>query len=96
MFLLTYPTDLEKSMTRDSLKSHLTKRPSRETLVQRNILSESTAAPTIQAGLRELERSMVQDSLKEKLLHRPAPEAVVERGILSRMLSPIQISSSSC
>jgi len=75
--------ELEKSMTKDSLKTHLAKRPERDELVQRNILLGTNAGPTIQAHQKELERSMLEDSLKEKLLHRPQPAEVIEKGILN-------------
>lgn len=48
-----------------------------------NILSGSSAAPTIQSHQKELERSMLEDSLKEKLAHRPQPAEVIEKGILN-------------
>lgn len=83
--------DLERSMTKDSLKTHLEKRPEREELVQRNIISGSHASAPIQAHQKELERSMLEDSLREKLTARPPLEKVIEKGILSPDEDPTKV-----
>ncbi|KAK0714272.1 hypothetical protein B0T21DRAFT_296926 [Apiosordaria backusii] len=67
---------------KNSLEHHLTHRPDRQELINRNILPASTAAPAIQAQQKELEKQMRADSLNEKIAHRPAPEAVLEKHII--------------
>ncbi|TVY38604.1 MKL/myocardin-like protein, partial [Lachnellula subtilissima] len=74
--------DLSRQRATDSLKKSLSARPPREDLIERNILTPSTAAPAIQGHARELEKSMKADALNEKIAHRPAPEELVKEGIL--------------
>ncbi|KAL2134315.1 hypothetical protein VTI74DRAFT_512 [Chaetomium olivicolor] len=67
---------------RNSLEYHLSHRPDRQELVEKNILPASTADPRIQAQQKELEKHMRRDSLNEKLAHRPSPEALIKEGVL--------------
>ncbi|KAK4124233.1 hypothetical protein N657DRAFT_571917 [Parathielavia appendiculata] len=67
---------------KDSLEHHLSHRPERQELVERNILPASTAAPGIQAQQKELEKHMRADSLNEKISHRPSPETLIKEGVL--------------
>lgn len=45
-------------------------------------LTDTTAAPAIQAQQAELERSRLQDALEHKIQERPQPEQLVQQGIL--------------
>ncbi|KAK3305465.1 uncharacterized protein B0T15DRAFT_197808 [Chaetomium strumarium] len=67
---------------KNSLEYHLSHRPERQELVERNILPASTAAPGIQAQQKELEKHMRADSLNEKIAHRPSPETLIKEGVL--------------
>jgi len=67
---------------KNSLEFHLSHRPDRQELVDKNILPASTAAPGLQANQKELERHMRADSLNEKIAHRPSPEALIKEGVL--------------
>ncbi|KAK4136251.1 hypothetical protein BT67DRAFT_375485 [Trichocladium antarcticum] len=67
---------------RNSLEHHLSHRPERQQLVEKNILPASTAAPGLQAHQKELERHMRADSLNEKIAHRPPPEELLKEGVL--------------
>ncbi|KAL2179401.1 uncharacterized protein P884DRAFT_219086 [Thermothelomyces heterothallicus CBS 202.75] len=67
---------------KNSLEFHLSHRPGRQELVDRNILPASTAAPGLQANQKQLERHMRADSLNEKIAHRPSPEALIRDGVL--------------
>ncbi|KAL2146477.1 hypothetical protein VTI28DRAFT_3946 [Corynascus sepedonium] len=67
---------------KNSLEFHLSHRPERQELVDRNILPASTAAPGLQANQKELERHMRADSLNEKIAHRPSPETLIREGVL--------------
>ncbi|KAM4058036.1 RPEL repeat domain-containing protein [Hirsutella rhossiliensis] len=67
---------------KNSLENHLMHRPNRSELVDKNILPESSAAPSIQAHQRELQRNMLEDKLNDKISHRPDPEKLVKEGVL--------------
>lgn len=73
-------------MTTDSLKRHLSHRPTKEELEARGILPEHSdrISPAIAAQQKELGRRMTGDRLKEKLEHRPNVEEVVAKGVLNR------------
>ncbi|PQE22950.1 rpel repeat protein [Rutstroemia sp. NJR-2017a BBW] len=73
---------LEQQRISDSLKKGLEKRPTKEDLVERNILPSTSAAPGIQAQQKELQKHMRADSLNEKISHRPTPEELVKQGVL--------------
>ena len=60
----------------------LAKRPDRDTLVERNILPDSTAAPGIGGQQEEREKSMRADQLEQALKHRPEKDELVKEGIL--------------
>lgn len=65
----------------------LSHRPEKESLVQRNILPDSSAAPGIQGQQKELEKHMRADSLEKHLQARPEKEALLKEGILKGMLT---------
>lgn len=65
----------------------LSHRPEKESLVQRNILPDSNAAPGIQGQQKELEKNMRADSLEKHLQARPEKEALLKEGILKGKLS---------
>ena len=50
--------------------------------MQKNILSDSQAAPALQEKQKELEKHMRADSLEKSLKERPKPEDLVKEGIL--------------
>lgn len=79
LYLLRYPL-----LTTVALQG-LSHRPEKESLVQRNILPESTAAPSIQGQQKELEKHMRADSLEKHLQARPDKEALLKGGILKGM-----------
>ncbi|CAK7565905.1 MAG: hypothetical protein SEPTF4163_003835 [Sporothrix epigloea] len=76
------PVHPSNPVRRNSLEQHLQNRPNRSDLVQKNILPESTAAPSLQAQQMQLEKSMRADSLNDKISHRPSPEELIEKGVL--------------
>ncbi|KAI1309931.1 hypothetical protein F5Y03DRAFT_347889 [Xylaria venustula] len=65
-----------------SLEQHLKGRPDRSELVDKNILPESNAAPSLQEKQKELAKHMRADSLNDKISHRPSPEQLLENGVL--------------
>ncbi|KAI1849084.1 hypothetical protein JX265_013099 [Neoarthrinium moseri] len=67
---------------KNSLEQHLSHRPDRHELVEKNILPASTAAPSLQEKQKELEKHMRADSLNDKISHRPAPEQLIKEGVL--------------
>jgi hypothetical protein len=67
---------------KNSLEYHLSHRPERHELVEKNILPASNAAPGLLAHQKELERHMRADSLNEKIAHRPSPDALLKEGVL--------------
>jgi hypothetical protein len=69
---------------RNSLENHLLHRPNREELIQKNILPDSTAAPSLLAQQKELEKHMKADTLNDKISHRPSPEKLIKEGILEQ------------
>ena len=50
--------------------------------MQRNILSDTSAAPALQEKQKELEKHMRADSLEKHLQARPKAEDLVKEGIL--------------
>jgi hypothetical protein len=66
----------------DYLKTKIEQRPDRESLIQKNILSDSKAAPSLQEHQRKLKKARLVDDLNDKLLNRPGPLELVEYGIL--------------
>ncbi|PSN70095.1 hypothetical protein BS50DRAFT_571404 [Corynespora cassiicola Philippines] len=82
--------ELERQRATDNLKKGLSHRPDRETLVERNILPDSSAAPSLQGHQKELERHMRADSLEKGLQSRPAPEELVKKGILDEDENPLK------
>ncbi|KOS23416.1 MKL/myocardin-like protein 2 [Escovopsis weberi] len=67
---------------KNSLSNHLAHRPDRSELIDRNILINSKAAPSLQAHQKELQKHMLEDKLNEKISHRPAPEELLKTGVL--------------
>jgi len=67
-----------------SLERKLSLRPDRSELVEKNILKNSNAAPSLQAAQAELARARLEDQLESKLQARPTPEELVKEGILSK------------
>ncbi|KAK0610406.1 hypothetical protein B0T17DRAFT_500050 [Bombardia bombarda] len=67
---------------KNSLEHHLIARPDRQELVEKNILPDSTAAPSLIAQQKELQKHMRADSLNEKIAHRPSPDALIKEGVL--------------
>jgi len=68
--------------TLQALEKHLSHRPDKQELQDRNILKEGNVAPALQAAREQLQRSQLEDKLDQKLLHRPKPEELVKSGIL--------------
>lgn len=64
------------------LERQLQSRPDPDSLRERHILLDTTAAPALQAAQLELERQRLADSLKHGLERRPARDALVEKHIL--------------
>ncbi|OCK79568.1 RPEL repeat protein [Lepidopterella palustris CBS 459.81] len=75
--------ELERHLASDNLKKGLAHRLDRDTLVERNILPDSTAAPALQGHQRELDLHMRANSLEKGLQSRPNPEDLVKKGILN-------------
>ena len=50
--------------------------------MQKNILHDSTAAPSLQEKQHELDMHMRADSLEKNLQNRPKPDELVKEGIL--------------
>ncbi|KAJ2980747.1 hypothetical protein NQ176_g2457 [Zarea fungicola] len=67
---------------KNSLENHLAHRPDRSTLVDKNILPASSAAPGLLSQQKELQKHMLEDKLNDKISHRPDPEALVKDGVL--------------
>ena len=65
-----------------SISQGLSHRPEKDTLIQRNILPDSNAAPGIQGQQKELEKHMRADSLEKHLAARPNKEELLKEGIL--------------
>ncbi|KAL2757018.1 hypothetical protein ACRALDRAFT_1062654 [Sodiomyces alcalophilus JCM 7366] len=76
------PTDSSAPARRNSIEYHLLHRPAREELIQKNILPESAAAPSLLAQQKDLAKHMRADSLSDKISHRPPPETLLEKGVL--------------
>ncbi|KAL5601216.1 hypothetical protein BROUX41_006014 [Berkeleyomyces rouxiae] len=68
---------------KNSLENYLQHRPTRDNLINKNILPPSTAAPAIQAHQMELQKSMRADTLNEKISHRPSPDELLQSGVLA-------------
>ncbi|KAF5389407.1 hypothetical protein D9757_004316 [Collybiopsis confluens] len=65
------------------LEKHLTQRPEKTDLVERNILKDDKGiAPGLVAAKEKLQRSQLEDKLGQALQQRPKPEELVKEGIL--------------
>ena len=82
--------ELERQRATDNLKKGLENRPDRDTLVERNILPDSTVAPALQGHQKELEKHMRADNLEKGLQHRPSPDELVKKGILEAGENPLK------
>lgn len=59
-------------------------------MINRNILPESNAAPSLLASQKSLEKHMRADSLEQKIQLRPKPEELIKEGILEADENPIK------
>lgn len=82
--------ELERQRATDNLKKGLAHRPDRDTLIERNILPDSAAAPALLQNQKELERHMRANSLETKLQGRPDAEELVKKGILDEEENPLK------
>ncbi|RUS34716.1 hypothetical protein BC938DRAFT_478964 [Jimgerdemannia flammicorona] len=74
--------DIEKRKT--DLRHKLERRPTRDELIQHNILKDTKIAPAIQAQASELEKSRLADALEQKITSRPDAKDLLSQGILTR------------
>ncbi|PCH43715.1 hypothetical protein WOLCODRAFT_26129 [Wolfiporia cocos MD-104 SS10] len=74
--------------TAERLERHLSQRPDKNDLVERNILKEGNVAPSLQAAKEKLQRSQLEDKLEHALQQRPKPEDLVKEGILQDEEAP--------
>jgi len=70
------------------LEKAIESRPDQRELVDRNILKDTTVAPSLQAARDRLQRSQLEDKLEGDLQLRPKPEELVKRGILNEDEAP--------
>ncbi|KIO32287.1 hypothetical protein M407DRAFT_241536 [Tulasnella calospora MUT 4182] len=68
---------------KQKLERKLSLRPERDELVERNILKNTSVAPSLQAAQADLERARLEDKLEQKLQARPKPDELVKEGILN-------------
>ncbi|KAG8990928.1 hypothetical protein FRB90_001547 [Tulasnella sp. 427] len=66
-----------------NLERKLSLRPERDELVERNILKNTSVAPSLQAAQADLERARLENQLEAKLQSRPKPDELVKEGILN-------------
>jgi hypothetical protein len=64
------------------LNKAIASRPEKDELVERNILPDSTVAPSLQNHQRELAAAMRRDSIEKHLQTRPSPAELIKEGIL--------------
>jgi len=69
--------------TRKAMERKLSLRPERNELVEKNILKNTSVAPSLQAAQAELERAQLEDQLESKLQRRPTVDELVKEGILN-------------
>jgi hypothetical protein len=74
--------ELQRHKLTDSLNKAIASRPEKDELVERNILPDSTAAPSLQNHQRELAAAMRRDSIERHLQTRPSPAELIKEGIL--------------
>lgn len=68
--------------TQDILKHKILCRPNRQSLIEHNILSDTTAAPAIQKTQCQLKRARLADNLNNKLSVRPGILELVANNIV--------------
>jgi len=69
--------------TVNKLERHLSQRPEKDDLVDRNILKDDKGiSPALVAAKTKLERSQLEDKLGHALQQRPKPEELIKEGIL--------------
>ncbi|RKO93933.1 hypothetical protein BDK51DRAFT_29520 [Blyttiomyces helicus] len=54
----------------------MTHRPTKEELINRNILKDDKISPALQGVQGQLKKQILEDNLKGKLAHRPAAEDI--------------------
>jgi hypothetical protein len=74
--------ELQRHKLTDSLNKAIASRPEKDELVERNILPDSTVAPSLQNHQRELAAAMRRDSIEKHLQTRPSPAELIKEGIL--------------
>eukprot|EP01135_Chromosphaera_perkinsii_P003377 Nk52_evm1s242 gene=Nk52_evmTU1s242 len=65
-----------------ALGKKIADRPKRESLVETNILKDTSASPLIQAAQADLRRKQIEDELNEKLVNRPGPLDLMAENII--------------
>jgi len=76
------PVNRPDHIRKNSLEKHLQRRPDAQDLKDRNILLDTSVAPSLQSAAVELQRQQATDSLRKGLEKRPQREDLVERNIL--------------
>jgi len=66
----------------EKLEKDLNARPTKNELVERNILKDDRVAPALQAAKEKLQRSQLEDKLDQALQQRPKVEELIKEGIL--------------
>ncbi|KAF9264241.1 hypothetical protein L218DRAFT_258172 [Marasmius fiardii PR-910] len=72
-------------VTLQKLEKHLSERPDKRDLVDRNIMKDDKGiAPGLVQAKIQLQRSQLEDKLDHALQQRPKPEELIKEGILRR------------
>ncbi|KAG6862278.1 hypothetical protein C0995_015975 [Termitomyces sp. Mi166 len=75
--------------TRQKLEQHLSSRPDKKELVERNVLKDDKGvAPRLIAAREKLERSQLENKLDHALQQRPKAAELVKEGILTEEEAP--------
>eukprot|EP00729_Bicosta_minor_P010301 gene10301-17258_t len=75
-------SDLSRSKLEDALSRKLQYRPTKDEVVQRNILRDAVKDPKVQATLDGMARQSLQLQLSQQLEHRPGPLDLVHNGLM--------------
>lgn len=71
--------EFEKHKMEDALNRKLANRPSRERLVEMNLLRGENVSPALYTKQQELAKRAIEDKLNKKLAARPTKEELVEQ-----------------
>lgn len=83
--------EFEKSKMEDTLNRKLANRPTRERMLEMNLLRAQGMSPELYTRRQELAKTILEDKLNKKLAARPTKESLVESRMLKGTFSKLWV-----